>query len=128
MSAKSPERAHSCARSCAAARRHARPIPARQQIPIAALLSARTSRGAANPRSWATATSPSPSAAPLATPANSASPDLKAMVFCAVDQRVTAHNPRAHAPPRVDRLAAHPAKSASTYARRMAPSPCHGKR
>eukprot|EP00969_Alexandrium_andersonii_P252141 11144442-Alexandrium_andersonii.AAC.1 len=60
-----------------------RPIPARRQTPVAALLSEKL-----KPRSWATATSPRPSAAPLATPANSASPELKAMVFWVVDQRL----------------------------------------
>eukprot|EP00969_Alexandrium_andersonii_P297329 13140179-Alexandrium_andersonii.AAC.1 len=44
MSAKSPERTHSCSRSWATARCLTRPIPARRQIPIAALLSAQTSR------------------------------------------------------------------------------------
>eukprot|EP00969_Alexandrium_andersonii_P221235 9770750-Alexandrium_andersonii.AAC.1 len=48
-SAKSPERTRSCTRSWATARRRTRPIPAHRQIPVAALLSAQTSRGAANP-------------------------------------------------------------------------------
>eukprot|EP00969_Alexandrium_andersonii_P038734 1697703-Alexandrium_andersonii.AAC.1 len=60
------------------ARCRTRPIPVRRQIPIAAL-SAQTSRDTASPRPWAMATRPRPSAAPLTTPANSASPELKAM-------------------------------------------------
>eukprot|EP00969_Alexandrium_andersonii_P347553 15366817-Alexandrium_andersonii.AAC.1 len=74
------------------------------------------------------AASPRPSAAPLTTPANSASPELKAMVFWVVDQCSMARCPRMRAPPRVGRRARRrPAKSASTYARRVAPSSCHGK-
>eukprot|EP00969_Alexandrium_andersonii_P199517 8812022-Alexandrium_andersonii.AAC.1 len=46
MNAKSPERPRSRARSCTTARCLTRPIPARRQIPIAALLSAQTSREA----------------------------------------------------------------------------------
>eukprot|EP00969_Alexandrium_andersonii_P356317 15446293-Alexandrium_andersonii.AAC.1 len=61
-------------------------------------------------------------------PASSASPELNAMVFCALDQCFKARKPRVYTPPRVDRRASRrPAKSASTYARRAAPSPCHGK-
>eukprot|EP00969_Alexandrium_andersonii_P177611 7854255-Alexandrium_andersonii.AAC.1 len=60
-------------------------------------------------------------------PANSASPELEAMVFCVVDRCLRARSARK--PPRVDRLACeHPAKSASTYAWRVAPSSRHGKR
>eukprot|EP00969_Alexandrium_andersonii_P184266 8141757-Alexandrium_andersonii.AAC.1 len=71
---------------------------------------------------------PRPSAGPLATPASPASPELKAMVFCVVDQCLTARKPLAHAPPQIDRRARkRPAKSVSAYARRGAPSPCRGK-
>eukprot|EP00969_Alexandrium_andersonii_P014947 653506-Alexandrium_andersonii.AAC.1 len=61
-------------------------------------------------------------------PASSASPELKAMVFWVVDQRLMACWPRTHTPPHVDRrVRRHPVKSASTNARRVAPSSCHGK-
>eukprot|EP00969_Alexandrium_andersonii_P143711 6354880-Alexandrium_andersonii.AAC.1 len=61
-------------------------------------------------------------------PASSASPELRAMVFCAVDQCLMACCPRKHTPPHVDRgVRRHPAKPASTNARRVAPSSCHGK-
>eukprot|EP00969_Alexandrium_andersonii_P301972 13348530-Alexandrium_andersonii.AAC.1 len=70
LSAKSPERTCSCTHSCPNARRRARPMPARRQMPVAALLSAQTSRAAEKPRAWATAASPRPSAAPLTMPAN----------------------------------------------------------
>eukprot|EP00969_Alexandrium_andersonii_P233743 10319885-Alexandrium_andersonii.AAC.1 len=53
-------------------------MPARRQIPVAALLSAQTSRGAEKPRSWAMAFRPNPSAAPLTIPASSASPHARA--------------------------------------------------
>eukprot|EP00969_Alexandrium_andersonii_P003319 142270-Alexandrium_andersonii.AAC.1 len=36
-------------------------------------------------------------------PASSASPELKAMVFCVVGHCVTARNPLTRAPPQVDR-------------------------
>eukprot|EP00969_Alexandrium_andersonii_P373416 15483978-Alexandrium_andersonii.AAC.1 len=75
-------------------------MPVRRQIPMAALLSAQTSREAENPRSWAMAVRPNPSAAPLTIPANSASPELRAVVAWAVDQRLTARSPRVHTPPR----------------------------
>eukprot|EP00969_Alexandrium_andersonii_P146144 6463628-Alexandrium_andersonii.AAC.1 len=42
---------------------------------------------------------PNPSAAPLAIPACSASPELKAMVFWVVDQRLMARRPRTRTPP-----------------------------
>eukprot|EP00969_Alexandrium_andersonii_P019156 836616-Alexandrium_andersonii.AAC.1 len=54
-SAKSPDRTHSCTHNWATAKCRTRPIPARRPIPIAALLSAQTSREKANPRSWAMA-------------------------------------------------------------------------
>eukprot|EP00969_Alexandrium_andersonii_P230944 10199118-Alexandrium_andersonii.AAC.1 len=87
-------------------------MPVRWQIPIAALLSAQTSKAAENPRSWATADNPKPSAPPLATPASSASLELKAMVFCVVDQCLMARKPRMRTHPRVNRRASkRPAKS-----------------
>eukprot|EP00969_Alexandrium_andersonii_P359326 15452933-Alexandrium_andersonii.AAC.1 len=62
-------------------------------------------------------------------PASSASPELNAMVFWVVDQCLMAHEPRTHAPPHVERrVCKRPAKSASTYTRRGAPSSRHGKR
>eukprot|EP00969_Alexandrium_andersonii_P151107 6681301-Alexandrium_andersonii.AAC.1 len=104
-------------------------MPARPQIPMTALLPAQTSREAENPRSWATAVRPKPSAAPLTIPASSASPELKAMVFWVVDQCLMAREPRTHTPPHVDlRVRRRPAKSVSTYVRRVAPSSRHGKR
>eukprot|EP00969_Alexandrium_andersonii_P251083 11097755-Alexandrium_andersonii.AAC.1 len=61
------------------------------------------------------ATRPRPSAAPLTMPASSACPELKAMVFCVVDQCLMARRPRTHTPPQVDRrVRKHPAKSMST--------------
>eukprot|EP00969_Alexandrium_andersonii_P366661 15469001-Alexandrium_andersonii.AAC.1 len=53
--AKSPGRARSCARSWPTARCRTRPTPVRRHIPMAALLSAQTSREAETPRSWAMA-------------------------------------------------------------------------
>eukprot|EP00969_Alexandrium_andersonii_P151213 6686082-Alexandrium_andersonii.AAC.1 len=74
------------------------------------------------------ATRPRPSAAPWTTPANSASPELKAMVFCVVDQCLMARRPRTHTPPQMDRRARRrPAKIVSAYTRRATPSSCHGK-
>eukprot|EP00969_Alexandrium_andersonii_P221013 9760936-Alexandrium_andersonii.AAC.1 len=46
---KSPERTRSCTRSWATARWRTRPMPVRRHMPMAALLSAQTSRGIANP-------------------------------------------------------------------------------
>eukprot|EP00969_Alexandrium_andersonii_P329606 14565548-Alexandrium_andersonii.AAC.1 len=58
---------------------------------------------------------PRPSAAPLTIPASSAPPELKAVVFCVVDQCLMARMPLMHTPPLVDlRVRRHPAKSAST--------------
>eukprot|EP00969_Alexandrium_andersonii_P231823 10237216-Alexandrium_andersonii.AAC.1 len=48
-SAKSPDRARSCTHNWATARCRTRPIPVRRQLPIAALLSAQTSRETAKP-------------------------------------------------------------------------------
>eukprot|EP00969_Alexandrium_andersonii_P294846 13032607-Alexandrium_andersonii.AAC.1 len=97
-------------------------------MPMAALVSAQTSKEAENPRSWGMAVRPSPSAAPLTIPASSASPELKAMVFWVVDQCLMARAPRMRTPPHVDRrVGRRPAKSVSTYVRRAAPSSCHGK-
>eukprot|EP00969_Alexandrium_andersonii_P248697 10989341-Alexandrium_andersonii.AAC.1 len=45
----SPDRTRSCTRNWATARCRTRPIPARRHIPIAAPLSAQTSREAAKP-------------------------------------------------------------------------------
>eukprot|EP00969_Alexandrium_andersonii_P132586 5862842-Alexandrium_andersonii.AAC.1 len=48
-------------------------------------------------------------------PASSASPELKAMVFCVVDRCLMARAPRTHTPPHVERrVRRHPAKSVST--------------
>eukprot|EP00969_Alexandrium_andersonii_P308888 13651190-Alexandrium_andersonii.AAC.1 len=103
-------------------------MPARRQMPTAALLSAQTSREAENPRSWAMAVRPKPSAAPLKIPASSASLELKTMVSWVMDQCLMACSPRTRAPPLVERrVRRHAAKSVSTYARRVAPSSCHGK-
>eukprot|EP00969_Alexandrium_andersonii_P029569 1290566-Alexandrium_andersonii.AAC.1 len=79
--AKSPERTRSCTHSWPTARCRTRPMPARRRIPMAALLSAQTSREAENPRSWAMAAKPNPPTAPLKIPASSASPELRAIVF-----------------------------------------------
>eukprot|EP00969_Alexandrium_andersonii_P047109 2067079-Alexandrium_andersonii.AAC.1 len=58
---------------------------------------------------------PRPSAAPLTMPASSASPELKAMVFCVVDHCLMSRAPRTRAPPHVEpRVRKHPAKSVST--------------
>eukprot|EP00969_Alexandrium_andersonii_P099741 4399920-Alexandrium_andersonii.AAC.1 len=58
---------------------------------------------------------PRPSAAPLTIPASSASPELKAMVFCVDDQCLMACILLIHTPPLVDRrVSRHPAKSVST--------------
>eukprot|EP00969_Alexandrium_andersonii_P142091 6281626-Alexandrium_andersonii.AAC.1 len=51
-------------------------------MPIAALLSAYTRRPAGKPRSTGIEATPTPSAAPFTMPANSASPELTAVVFC----------------------------------------------
>eukprot|EP00969_Alexandrium_andersonii_P058833 2592757-Alexandrium_andersonii.AAC.1 len=81
---------------------------------MAALLSAHTSRRAAKPKSRAMAARPMPSAAPLTIPGSSASPELKAMVFCVANQCLMACIPRMHRPPLVGlRVCRHPAKSAS---------------
>eukprot|EP00969_Alexandrium_andersonii_P358076 15450221-Alexandrium_andersonii.AAC.1 len=63
-------------------------MPARRQIPIAALRSAYTRRPAEKPRSRAIEAMPTPSAAPFSMPANSAYPELSATDFCAVGQRL----------------------------------------
>eukprot|EP00969_Alexandrium_andersonii_P124408 5497707-Alexandrium_andersonii.AAC.1 len=61
-------------------------------------------------------------------PANSASPELSAIGFCVVDQRLTVCTPRTQTPPHVDRRARrHPTKSVSTNVRITAPSSCQGK-
>eukprot|EP00969_Alexandrium_andersonii_P311676 13772276-Alexandrium_andersonii.AAC.1 len=65
---------------------------------------------------------PRPSAAPFMMPANSASPELSAIVFCVVDQCLTVCSPRTQTPPHVERLVRrHPAKSVSTNVRMAAP-------
>eukprot|EP00969_Alexandrium_andersonii_P238897 10545958-Alexandrium_andersonii.AAC.1 len=67
-------------------------------------------------------TMPRPSAAPFTMAANSASPDLSAIVFCVVGQCLTVCTPRMQTPPHVERLAhRHPAKSVSTNVRMAAP-------
>eukprot|EP00969_Alexandrium_andersonii_P001365 60083-Alexandrium_andersonii.AAC.1 len=48
-SAKAPDRTRSCTHNWATAKRRTRPIPARRQIPMAALLPAQTSRETATP-------------------------------------------------------------------------------
>eukprot|EP00974_Lingulodinium_polyedra_P027451 2653551-Lingulodinium_polyedra.AAC.1 len=78
---KSPLRRRSCTQSCPTARCRTLPIPVRRQMPMAALLSAPTSSCKDSPRSAARLISPRPSAAPLTMPANSASPELRAMTF-----------------------------------------------
>eukprot|EP00969_Alexandrium_andersonii_P015442 675109-Alexandrium_andersonii.AAC.1 len=61
-------------------------------------------------------------------PANSASPELSAIVFCVVGQCLTARAPRMQTPPHVGRLVRrHPAKSVSTNVRITAPSSSQGK-
>eukprot|EP00969_Alexandrium_andersonii_P343421 15179750-Alexandrium_andersonii.AAC.1 len=71
---------------------------------------------------------PVPSAAPLMTPASTASPEFSAIVFCVVDQCLMVCTPRAQTPPQVDRRARRrPAKSVSASARAPAPSSCQGK-
>eukprot|EP00969_Alexandrium_andersonii_P086334 3806089-Alexandrium_andersonii.AAC.1 len=66
-------------------------------MPMAALLSLRTCSRTVSPRSWATATMPRPSAAPLTMPASSASPELRAMVLRVADQ-CSVYAGRARAP------------------------------
>eukprot|EP00969_Alexandrium_andersonii_P161000 7115104-Alexandrium_andersonii.AAC.1 len=62
-------------------------------------------------------------------PASSASPELKAMVFCVVDQRLVAREPLRQTPPRaVRRVSRQPAMSASMFARKVSPPSCRGKR
>eukprot|EP00969_Alexandrium_andersonii_P332639 14700265-Alexandrium_andersonii.AAC.1 len=84
---------------------------------MAKLLSLQTCSRANKPRSSAAATTPRPSAAPLTTPANSASQGLSAMDFRTAGQRFNACDPHTRAPPLVDcRAARRPPKSVSTYA------------
>eukprot|EP00969_Alexandrium_andersonii_P230960 10199870-Alexandrium_andersonii.AAC.1 len=60
-------------------------------------------------------------------PANSASPELNAMVFWVVNQCLMAREPRTRTPTQVDLwVRRHPAKSVSTCTRRVGPSSCHG--
>eukprot|EP00969_Alexandrium_andersonii_P007522 327076-Alexandrium_andersonii.AAC.1 len=97
-------------------------------MPIAALLSAQTRRPAEKPRSMAIEAMPTPSAAPFMLPANSAPPELSAIIFCVVDQRFVVCAPRTQAPPRVDRRARkHPAKPVPRISRIAAPSSRQGK-
>eukprot|EP00969_Alexandrium_andersonii_P174698 7725030-Alexandrium_andersonii.AAC.1 len=57
---------------------------------------------------------PIPSAAPFTMPANSAAPELNAIVFCVVDPCFMVCTPRMQTPPHVDRrVRKHPAKSVS---------------
>eukprot|EP00969_Alexandrium_andersonii_P088674 3912466-Alexandrium_andersonii.AAC.1 len=67
------------------------------------------------PRSKAMEAMPMPSAAPFTMPANSASPELSAIVFCVVDQCLTVRAPRIQTPPPVERLV------------RRRPANCQGK-
>eukprot|EP00969_Alexandrium_andersonii_P280644 12407864-Alexandrium_andersonii.AAC.1 len=67
-------------------------------MPIAALLSAYTRRPAEKPRSKAMEAMPIPPAAPFTMLASSALPELSAIVFCVVDQCLTARVPP-HADP-----------------------------
>eukprot|EP00969_Alexandrium_andersonii_P144230 6377757-Alexandrium_andersonii.AAC.1 len=61
-------------------------------------------------------------------PANSASPELSAIVFCVEDQCLTVCAPCTQTPPHVERLVRrNPAKSVSTNVRITAPSPCQGE-
>eukprot|EP00969_Alexandrium_andersonii_P158334 6995537-Alexandrium_andersonii.AAC.1 len=90
-------------------------MPVRRHMPIAALLSAYTRRPAEKPRSRAIEAMPMSSAAPFTMPPRSAPPELSAIVFCVVDQRLMVRTPRRQNPPHVDRRARkHPAKSVST--------------
>eukprot|EP00969_Alexandrium_andersonii_P000491 21051-Alexandrium_andersonii.AAC.1 len=61
-------------------------------------------------------------------PASSASPELRAMVFCVVDQCLMVWDPHMAAPPRVERrVDMQPAKSASVYTIMPGSPFCHGK-
>ena len=72
-------------------------------------------RGSSRPKAAAKLAMPRPSAEPLTTPANSASPELSAMVFWVTDQCFRTCGPLQHSPPDVDlRVITHPAKSVST--------------
>eukprot|EP00969_Alexandrium_andersonii_P340189 15037647-Alexandrium_andersonii.AAC.1 len=96
-------------------------------MPTAMLLSLHTYSRATSPRFWATATMPRPSAAPSTTPASPASPELKAMVFWATDQRFNVRRPRTHTPPLVGRRAARrPATSVPARTLTAFPASCHG--
>eukprot|EP00969_Alexandrium_andersonii_P114706 5071576-Alexandrium_andersonii.AAC.1 len=61
-------------------------------------------------------------------PASSASPELRAMVFCVVDQCLIVWNPHTATPPLVERrVDMHPAKSVSEYTTSSGSLFCHGK-
>eukprot|EP00969_Alexandrium_andersonii_P216969 9583394-Alexandrium_andersonii.AAC.1 len=97
-------------------------------MPIAPLLPACTRRRAEKPRSMAMEAIPTRSAAPFTMPANSASPELSAMVFCVVDQCLVICTPTHADPLHVDRrVRKHPATSVSTNVRISATSSCQGK-
>eukprot|EP00969_Alexandrium_andersonii_P152773 6755815-Alexandrium_andersonii.AAC.1 len=75
-------------------------------MPMAELLSAHTPSSTSTPRSRATDTRPAPSAASLMILASSASPELRAMVFCVEGQCLILRAPHMAAPPQVERRAA----------------------
>ena len=90
------------------------PSPCREQIPIAALESVQTRKGSSTPTSLSSAWYPRPCPAPLITPANSASPELREMLVCVDDQCFMQCLPSITQPPEVDFLVSgQPAQSVS---------------
>eukprot|EP00969_Alexandrium_andersonii_P058744 2589029-Alexandrium_andersonii.AAC.1 len=72
---------------------------------------------------------PRPSAAPFATPTSSSAPELEAMVFRVVGQRLTARNPLARTPPQGGLPSAQAPDKISPHTRAEGgPSLCRGKR
>eukprot|EP00969_Alexandrium_andersonii_P213051 9408527-Alexandrium_andersonii.AAC.1 len=70
---------------------------------------------------------PKPSAAPLATTASSASPELKAMVFWVVDQCLMACEQRARSSARGPLGPQTPGEVRVNIRAESGPSSCHGK-
>ena len=99
---KSPFRMRSCIHKSAVARCLTLPKPRRREMPMAAVASDITLRDKDMPRSVAMVWRPSPCAAPLEIPVNSASADDNATVDCVVDQCLIRCRPLYAAPPEVD--------------------------
>ena len=125
-SVKSLERNRSWTQRSDTAKCRTLPSPRLRQMPIAAAASEKISMDQINPRSAATACIPNEWLAPLHTPTNSASAELKVTVDWVLDQWRIRCPPCIIIPPEVERrVTTQPAKSVSTNVVRVPVGCCH---